>query len=49
MLTLVCMVWIWLRHYQVRREYREATEHLLDILERYIEDTRTHTLYSTVL
>jgi hypothetical protein len=43
------MVWIWLRYYQFRREYREAVEHLLDILERYIEETRTHTLYSTVL
>jgi hypothetical protein len=48
MLTLVCMDWIWSRHYQVKREYREATEHLLDILERYIE-TKTHTIYSTVL
>jgi hypothetical protein len=37
------------RHYQVKREYREATEHLLDILERYIAETRTHTIYSTVL
>jgi hypothetical protein len=35
----------------MRKEYCEATEHLLDILERYIhvEETRTHTLYYSVL
>jgi hypothetical protein len=49
MLTLVCIVWIWLKHYQVRRKYREATEHLIDILARCIEETRTHTIYSTAL
>jgi hypothetical protein len=53
MLTFVYMAWKWLnyymRYYQFRRGYREAVEYLIDILERFIEETRRHTLYSTVL
>ena len=38
-----------LKHYRFRRERCEAAEHLLYILEHYLEYSKTNALYSTVL